>query len=109
MTLIDCASYWDIPGVLWHFPCATWHEAVVCITLACFSAGLPFRGAHLLFPVDLNMNLEAAGPALHASIAGPLLYTQLSPAGIGGLRKLAMSYKQDSLVRIPLTALWNAR
>ena len=79
------------------------------MTLACFSAGLPFRGAHLLLPVDLNLSLETAGPAVQAIIAGPLLYTQLSPAGIGELCKLAMSYKRDSLVRIPLKALRIAR
>ena len=55
------------------------------------------------------MSLDTAGPAVHASIAGPLLYTQLSPAGIGGLRELAMSYQRVSLVRIPLKALWTAR
>ena len=68
---------------------------------ACCLAGLPFRGAPLLLPVDLNIALETAGPAVQASIAGPLLYTQLSPACIQGLRNLALDYGRSSRVSLP--------
>ena len=68
---------------------------------ACCYAGLPFRGAPLLLPVDLNIIVETAGTAVQASIVCPLVYTQLSPACIQGLRKLALSFGEPSRVRPP--------
>ena len=62
-------------------------------------AGLPFRGAPLLLPADINITLVTGGLAAQAGIAAPLLYTQLSLAGLLGLSSLANSYRAQPAVR----------
>ncbi len=62
-------------------------------------AGLPFRGAPLLLPVDMNITVVTGGNALQFGINTPLLYNQLSPAGLSGLSSLAKSYRGQPMVR----------
>ena len=51
-----------------------------------------------MLPVDLNVTLLAEEQSLQASIVAPLLYAQLSCAGIKGLSRLAHCFKGDLIV-----------
>ena len=72
-----------------------WHKHT---SMRFVCAGMPFKGAPLLLPVDLNLTLMVEEQSLQASIVAPLLYAQLSCAGIEMLGRLAHSFTGDTVV-----------
>ena len=72
-----------------------WHKHT---SMPFVCAGMPFRGAPLLLPVDLNLTLMIEEQSLLASIVAPLLYAQLSCASVETLSRLAHSFTGDIVV-----------